>query len=51
MLEAKAKLLDELLKLTKVFEGDEPINGADFVEWFAEWRAGAQEALREVEHA
>ena len=34
----KAEILDDLINCTVDFELDEPVNGADFVEFFAEWR-------------
>jgi hypothetical protein len=47
----KAKLFDDLLLATENFEGDEEINGGDFVEAFARFRISAVERIREVERA
>lgn len=46
----KARLFDDLLFATQDFEYDEEINGADFVEGFANFRREAVKRIKEVEH-
>ena len=41
----KANILDDLLACTTDFESGYPISGADFIEWFAEWRESVKYTL------
>ena len=41
----EAMLAEALAYQARGFELDEPINGADLVEWFSQWRARAQAAI------
>lgn len=45
----KARLFDDLLVATQDFEYDEEINGANFVEGFANFRREAIKRIKEVE--
>lgn len=49
--EVKAAMLDGLLAKTEMFATDEDINGADWVEAFATWRAWAVDRIQKVEAA
>ena len=47
------KLLESLIREAvnyeaKAFDADEGVNGADLVEWFAQWRVRASAATRPV---
>jgi hypothetical protein len=44
-------LVDTAVKQWSEFDNDEPINGAQLVEWFATWRALAKIALEQSEEA
>jgi hypothetical protein len=41
----ESAVLAALAYEAEAFDGDEPVNGADLVDWFADWRADAKAAL------
>ena len=43
------RLVAEAVEAWPQFDGDEPVAGADLVEWFCEWRGRAKVMLAEEE--